>query len=158
MLVPALAAALLAPSAPCPIVLPNGATVRGGFGPARSMPELNVANREQSPVLVRLEQQGGGADHVFYVAAGQEADIAFITPGSYIVSVAVAGRLAPDCRTLAAAKAIYRFDEPFVFTRTTTANPDGTRDTEIGSHWIELGNTARRDAGSTDISVQAFNN
>lgn len=157
MLAPVLAAALLGPSAPCPITLPNGAAVRGGFEPARSMPEFSIVNREESPVLVKLEQEDSGADHVFYVAAGEVADVAFVIPGTYHVSVAVAGRLAPDCRTLAAAKAIYRFEEPFVFTRTTTENADGTRDTEIGSHWIELGNRARRDARSSNISVQAFN-
>lgn len=154
---PALAAALLAPSAPCPVALPSGAAVRGGFESARSMPEFSIANREASAVLVKLEQADTGADHVFYVAPGESADIAFVTPGAYHVSVAVGGRLGPDCRTLAAAKAIYRFSESFVFTRTITENPDGSRDTAIGSHWIELGNDARRNVGSRDISVAAFN-
>jgi hypothetical protein len=153
----ALAAALLAPSAPCPVALPSGAAVRGGFEPARAMPEFSIANREANPVLVKLEQADTGTDHVFYVAAGESADITFVTPATYHVSVAVAGRLGPDCRTLAAAKTIYRFSESFVFTRTVTENPYGTRDTAIGSHWIELGNNARRNAGSNDISVAAFN-
>ncbi len=121
------------------------------------MPEFSIVNYEASPVLVKLEEVETGSDHVFYVGARETADITFVTPGTYHVSVAVAGRLGPDCRTLAAAKAIYRFSEPFAFTLTVTENADGTRDTAIGSHWIELGNDNRRDARSNDITVAAFN-
>jgi hypothetical protein len=152
-----LAAALLAQAAPCPVTLPNGTAVRGGFAPSPRLPDFTIRNREDSHVLVKLEDAESGEDHVYFIAAEEEVTISGVPLGSYVVSVAVAGRFAPDCRTLASADALYRFEEPFVFTRVVTENPDGSRDTRMDGHWIELGNDSRTDAGSAAITVGAFN-
>jgi hypothetical protein len=153
----AIAAALLAQSAPCPVTLPNGSAVRGGFTPSPRLPDFTIRNREASHVLVKLEETESGADHVYFITAGEEATIRGVPLGSYAVSVAVAGRFGPDCRSLAAAAALYRFDEPFVFTREVTENADGSRDIRMDGHWIELGNESRNDAGAVTITVGAFN-
>ena len=154
-----LAAALSAQqAAPCPATLPNGTAVRGGFAPSRDLPDFTIRNREASHVLVKLEPaDGGGEDHVYFIVSGGEMTIRGVPLGSHTVSVAVAGRFAPDCRSLAAAEAIYRFEEPFVFTRAETVNPDGSRDVRMEGHWIELGNAGRDDAGGVTITVEAFN-
>jgi len=152
-----LAAALLAQSSPCPVTLPSGTVVRGGFAPSPQLPDFTIRNRESSHVLVKLEATESGQDHVYYIAADDEVTILGVPLGSYAVSVAVAGRFAPDCRSLASAAALYRFEEPFVFTRVVTENPDGSRDTRMDGHWIELGNDSRDEAGASAISVSAFN-
>jgi hypothetical protein len=36
-------------------------------------------------------------------------------------------------------------------------NPDGTRDTQTDSHWIELGNDDLKDATAATISIDTFN-
>jgi hypothetical protein len=143
--------------APCPIALPNGTAVRGGFAPSRSLPDFTIRNREQSPVLVKLEQTERGEDHVYFIDAEAEMTIRGVPLGSYFVSVAVNGRFAPDCRKLASATAIYRFDEPFVFTSKTIQSLDGSFDTQMEGHWIELGNDNRDDAGAAPNTVTAFN-
>lgn len=154
-----LAAALLAQApGPCPVTLPNGTALRGGFAPSRLLPDFTILNREESHVLVKLEPaDGAGEDHVFFIAPGADVTLRGVPLGSYAVSVAVGGRLGPDCRTLAAATALYRFDAPFVFTRTETVSDDGTRDYQMDGHWIELGNTDLKDAEAEPISVAAFN-
>jgi hypothetical protein len=158
MLGTVLALALLAQQpVPCPVTLPSGTAVRGGFAPSPALPDFTIQNRETSHVLVKLEQADGGEDHVYFIGPGAEVTIRGVPLGSYAVSVAVAGRFGPDCRTLAAATMIYRFDEPFVFSRNETRNPDGSRDIRMDGHWIELGNTDLRDADSAPISVAAFN-
>ena len=145
-------------AAPCPVTLPNGTAVRGGFPPSRDLPDFTIRNRETSHVLVKLEPAGsGGEDHVYFIVPGGEMTIRGVPLGSFTVSVAVAGRFAPDCRSLAAADVIYRFEEPFVFTREETANPDGSRDVRMEGHWIELGNAGRDNAGGVTITVDAFN-
>lgn len=151
-----LVAALLVQAAPCPVTLPNGTAVRGGFAPSPRLPDFTILNREDSHVLVKLEA-ASGEDHVYFIAAEEEVTISGVPLGSYAVSVAVAGRFAPDCRTLASAAALYRFEEPFVFTRVVTENPDGSHDIQMDGHWIELGNDSRTDAGSAAITVSAFN-
>ena len=151
-----LAAALLAQAVPCPVTLPSGTAVRGGFAPSPRLPDFTIRNREDSHVLVKLEA-ASGEDHVYFIAAEEEVTISGVPLGSYAVSVAVAGRFAPDCRTLASADALYRFEEPFVFTRVVTENPDGSRDTRMDGHWIELGNDSRKDANSQTLTVDAFN-
>jgi hypothetical protein len=151
-----LAAALLAQSAPCPVTLPNGTAVRGGFAPSPRLPDFTILNREDSHVLVKLEA-ASGEDHVYFIAPADEVTITGVPLGSYAVSVAVAGRFGPDCRSIVSASALYRFEEPFVFTRVVTENPDGSRDTRMDGHWIELGNDTRTDAGSAAITVSAFN-
>ena len=153
-----LAAALVAQQpVPCPVTLPSGTAVRGGFAPSRTLPDFTIQNRETSHVLVKLEQADSGEDHVYFIGPVAEVTIRGVPLGSYAVSVAVAGRFGPDCRTLAAAAVIYRFEEPFVFTRNETQNPDGTRDVRMDGHWIELGNTDLRDADAAQISVATFN-
>jgi len=145
-------------AAPCPVTLPNGTVVRGGFAPSRDLPDFTIRNRETSHVLVKLEPAGsGGEDHVYFIVPGGEMTIRGVPLGSFTVSVAVAGRFALDCRSLAAADVIYRFEEPFVFTREETANPDGSRDVRMEGHWIELGNAGRDNAGGVTITVDAFN-
>jgi hypothetical protein len=153
----ALAAALLAQAAPCPVTLPSGTAVRGGFAPSPRFPDFSILNREDSHVLIKLEETTSGESHVYFIAAAEEVTIRGVPPGSYAVSVAVAGRFGPDCRTLASAAALYRFDEPFIFTREVTENPDGSHDIRMDGHWIELGNDSRKDAGASAITVGAFN-
>lgn len=158
MLGAALAAALLAQaSAPCPVTLPSGTAVRGGFEPSDALPDFTIHNREKSHVLVRLEPVGGGEDHVFYILSGDDVTLRGVPLDSYNVSVAVGGRLGPDCRTLAAAISLYRFEQPFVFTRTETVSPGGVRNVQMEGHWIELGNGDLRDADADPITVAAFN-
>jgi len=152
-----LAAALLAQSAPCPVTLPSGTAVRGGFAPSPRLPDFTIRNRESSHILVKLEEAASGEDHVYFIAAAEEVTIRGVPLGSYAVSVAVAGRFGPDCRSLASASALYRFEEPFVFTREVTEHPDGTRDIRMDGHWIELGNDSRNEAGASTITVGAFN-
>lgn len=156
---PVLAAALLAQAAgPCPVTLPNGTAVRGGFAPSHLLPDFTILNREKSQVLVKLEPaEGGGEDHVFFIGSGAEVTIRGVPLGSYHVSVAVGGRFAADCRSVASAAALYRFEEPFVFTRVETRGPDGTRDFQMEGHWIELGNSDLSDAAADPITVAAFN-
>jgi hypothetical protein len=158
MLGAVLGAALLAQqAAPCPVTLPSGIAVRGGFAPSPELPDFTIRNREASHVLVKLEPATGGEDHVYFIVSGGEMTIRGVPLGSYAVSVAVGGRFGPDCRTLATAAAIYRFDEPFVFTRMETHNPDGTRETRRDGLWIELGNTDLNEADADMISLAAFN-
>ena len=159
MLGAVLGAALLAQAAaPCPVTLPNGTAVRGGFAPSRLLPDFTILNREKSHVLVKLEPaEGGREDHVYFIGPGAEVTIRGVPLGSYHVSVAVGGRFAGDCRSIATAMALYRFEEPFVFTRVETTGPDGTRDFQMDGHWIELGNGERDEAAADAITVAAFN-
>jgi hypothetical protein len=158
MLAAALAAALLAPEpSPCPVTLPSGTAVRGGFAPSPKLPDFTIHNRETRHVLVKLEGTESGEGHVYFIGPDSEMTIRGVPLGGYLVSVAVAGRFGPDCRTLASAVSIYRFAEPFEFKQTVTENPDGSRDTQLEGHWIELGNDTLGDADAAVITLGVFN-
>ena len=150
-----LALALLV-QGPCPIELPDGQSVRGGFGSDAGLPVFTVHNRRLDHAFVKLEEVGTGDTHVYFVGRRSSVEIAAVTPGSYEVSVAMGGRLGGDCTTLVQAKSVTRFVGAFEFFRRETTYEDGSTGVEIGDNWVELG--AGGDSAKTSvISLDAFN-
>lgn len=157
MLTPALLAALLATQGPCPIALPDGASIRGDLAPNPEFPRFTVHNRQADPIFVKLVHHTSDAVHVFFVGAHSSVEIPSIPPGDYLVSYAVDGRLGADCATLVQAKSAYQFEGAFTFYRRSWTNPDGSVETEIGDNWIDLGGETRNNAEATRITLERFN-
>ncbi len=153
----ALSSVFLATQTPCPVELPSGHGVRGGFAANPRLPRFTVHNRRSDHAFVKLENVDSGETHVFFVPRQSSVGIDSIRLGTYTVSYAMDGRLGPDCATLVQAKSVTQFSAPFQFYRREVINSDGSTGIEIGDNWIELGAEMQNSAEASQISLENFN-
>ena len=148
---------LLLAQGPCPVELPDGQSIRGGFSGDPGLPVFTVHNRRTDHAYVKLEDIATGDTHVFFVRRQSSVAIDSIVPGSYEVSIAMDGRLGGDCTRLVQAKSVTRFTAPFEFYRRETRYEDGSTGVEIGDNWVELSSASRDAAGAAPITLDRFN-